>query len=169
MANGKLVWLNFKNIDTLTELTRQFEVKSPNNVVSILVDLAEKTKDIQLKQMRICPTCNKEFEIEDINSGAYKLRDHIRHCDLEPDSTCKQTCRTARRVKLGTNGTTTANDKNSEQTDTKDKVTKSWVTPRGLVETRGDFDYINGKKVRTYIGSDPQQPMLDEDYDDIKI
>jgi|CXWL01.1.fsa_nt_gi hypothetical protein len=113
MANGKLVWLNFENIDALTTLTKSFDVKSPNNVVSILVDLAQKTKDIQLEQMRLCPTCNKEFEIEENTSRAYKLKDHIRHCDLE-DTICKQICKIQHRVKLKSNdiatGATTTND-----------------------------------------------------------
>jgi len=108
MANGKLVWLNFENIDALSTLTKSFDVKSPNNVVSILVDLAQKTKDIQLKQMRLCPTCNKEFEIEENTSRAYKLKDHIRHCDLE-DTICKQTCKIQHRVKLGSNGNVISN------------------------------------------------------------
>lgn len=124
MTNGKLVWLNFGNIDALTALTKSFEVKSPNNVISILVDLAQKTKDIQLKQMRVCPTCNKEYEIEQITSGAYKLKDHIRHCDLD-DTTCKQTCKLERRIKLESkdkaNGTNESNDKNRVQTDTSDQ------------------------------------------------
>jgi hypothetical protein len=120
MANGKLVWLNFGNIDALTNLTKSFEVKSPNNVISILVDLAQKTKDIQLKQMRICPTCNKEYEIEQITSGAYKLKDHIRHCDLD-NTNCKQICKLERRIKLDSkdkaSGTNESNDNKRTQTD----------------------------------------------------
>lgn len=124
MTNGKLVWLNFGNIDAITTLTKSFEVKSPNNVISILVDLAQKTKDIQLKQMRVCPTCNKEYEIEQITSGAYKLKDHIRHCDLD-DTNCKQICKMERRIKLESkdkaNGTNEGNDKNRAQTDKKER------------------------------------------------
>jgi len=120
MANGKLVWLNFENIDALTNLTKSFDVKSPNHVVSILVDLAQKTKDIQLKQMRVCPTCNREFEIEQITNGAYKLKDHIRHSDLE-NTTCNQMCKIQHRVKLESkdkaNGTNESNDENSETTE----------------------------------------------------
>lgn len=120
MANGKLVWLNFENIDALSTLTKSFDVKSPNNVVSILVDLAQKTKDIRLKQMRLCPTCNKEFEIGENTSRAYKLKDHIRHCDLE-DTNCKQICKIQHRVKLISNdkpkGATTAKDESSGTTE----------------------------------------------------
>jgi hypothetical protein len=137
MTNGKLVWLNFENIDALTNLTKSFEVKSPNNVISILVDLAQKTKDIQLKQMRVCPTCNKEYEIEQITSGAYKLKDHIRHCDLD-DTTCKQTCKLERRIKLESkdkaNGTTDANDKNRVQTEQKTK-TKEEIEDDYIIKT----------------------------------
>lgn len=133
MANGKLVWLNYDNIDALTTLTKSFDVKSPNNVVSILVDLAQKTKDIQLKQMRVCPTCNKEFEIERNTSGAYKLKDHIRHCDLE-ETNCKQTCRIQHRVKIDASGTTTANAQNSETTGQKDQPEKMTKTQEEIDE-----------------------------------
>lgn len=138
MANGKLVWLNFENIDALTTLTKSFNVKSPNNVVSILVDLVQKTKDIQLKQMRLCPACNKEFEIEENVSRAYKLKDHIRHCDLE-DTTCKQICKIQHRVKLESNdkysGTTTIKDeskgingKNERQKTPEEIEKEEWET-----------------------------------------
>jgi hypothetical protein len=143
MANGKLVWINFGNIDALTMLTKSFEVKSPNNVISILVDLAQKTKDIQLKQMRVCPTCNKEYEIEQITSGAYKLKDHIRHCDLD-NTNCKQICKLERRIKLESkdkaNGTNESNDNKRAQTDKKEKEETLEEMYKRLEENTKEFE-----------------------------
>jgi hypothetical protein len=155
MANGKLVWLNFENIDALTTLTKSFDVKSPNNVVSILVDLAQKTNDIQLKQMRVCPTCNKEFEIEENTSRAYKLKDHIRHCDLE-DTVCKQICKIQHRVKLGSNdkhkGTTTTKDESSGTNDEKER------------EMEIQLGYRNGVRI-----TDMDDPNYDHKFFDIDM
>jgi hypothetical protein len=171
MTNGKLVWLNFQNIDALTTLTKSFEVKSPNNVISILVDLARKTKDIQLKQMRFCPTCNEEYEIEQIASGAYKLKDHIRHCDLD-NTNCKQMCKLERRVTLDNkdkvSGTNESNDNKSGQTDTKDEI-QTWNIGRDIMTSVNGVEYKNGKKVVGYRGEDPvTQEELDAFAKDMK-
>ncbi len=93
-SKGKLVWMYHENIEALEELKTKYGLKSPNRVVSILLDLEKKTKGLRLINKYVCHACNdKEFDIPDNISRAYKLKGIIRHSDLENDSKCNSPCK----------------------------------------------------------------------------
>jgi hypothetical protein len=148
----------------LEKLKDTKEFKSIGETMQYLLDIQS---DLEKSRMIVdrykCKKCDRDAIVtEEMALDLHRFRH--RNCKSEDpkDKDCDGMLRHTYKFIGKANGTKESNDKARI-------VTKSWMTPKGLVETIGDFDYINGKKVRTYLLSDPQQPMLDEEYDDVNV
>jgi len=114
--------LNRKNISLLNEdysrldaLKDQMKLKSLTETISMMINIMQ---EVKLEKNFACKKCGKTFELPQ-DSDPKKIG--LTHIHLG-DPNCFGCIGTSYRIKKDTNGTTTANDKKSEQTDTTTKT-----------------------------------------------
>ena len=169
--------INIVVVDEVTKKMRDIKnkrnLKSDSDTIKYLCDL-EIAVDPKFNTTFKCNGCNEEIKNvpENINIKRFV------HNDLCITTSCKGHIARSKEIALDdkglvisnkdkASGANESNDKNRMQTELKDTVTKSRITPKGKVETIGDWEYLDGKKVMTYLGNDPDNPMTQDELDAI--
>lgn len=154
------------------EISRKLELvkdgkkfKSIGDTVQYLLDLeSDLQKNGKIVDKYKCKKCGHDAIVtEEMALDLHKFRH--RNCKSEENDSkdCDGTLWRTYGLKDKANGTTEQKEKQNEQTDAKDKVTKVRIVDGRKLETIGDWEYIDGKKVVTYIGNDSDKPKTEED------
>lgn len=170
-SNGKLVWMSYDNIGALEELKTKYGLKSPNQVLPILLDLEQGLNgSYELAKKQKCQSCGTSFDIPENTSGVYKLKSIIRHSDLEKTD-CRGMCRNVSGVRIKTKVLPGA----TEQSDTLPGIIEAkvnGVTYRTIKTERmkkeKTFTMKDGMILYSYDEDDTQESMEKTHQEDLE-